>query len=105
MEKPEISEYIKNDPSELSNAEILIGYQKYSKALWKYADHLESKLKPIESSSGVIWRCDEGVFRGEDGEKVFTKGVEYKQIQTGFIWVIDDEGHKHDIKKYKFTSI
>ena len=41
MKRPKISEYIKKDPSELSNSDVLLGYQKYAKAIDKYADHLE----------------------------------------------------------------
>ncbi|MFZ3564042.1 hypothetical protein [Tenacibaculum finnmarkense] len=33
MERPKIDNYIKKDPSELTTGEILIGYQKYAKAL------------------------------------------------------------------------
>ena len=41
MKRPDISDYIKQDPSELSNAELLIGYQNYSKVMDKYVDHIE----------------------------------------------------------------
>ena len=58
VKRPEIKEYIKLDPSELSNAEIMIGYKKYSKAMVKYADHLEQ----INSSNPII-----------EGEKVIAK--------------------------------
>lgn len=40
MKQPNIKDYIKLDPSELSTGEILIGYQKYAKALEKYVNHL-----------------------------------------------------------------
>ena len=36
MERPKIDNYIKQDPSELTTGEILIGYQKYAKALDDY---------------------------------------------------------------------
>jgi hypothetical protein len=49
MEKPEISNYIKKDPSELTTGEILIGYQKYAKALEKY---IEDQLHIHD----VVWR-------------------------------------------------
>lgn len=42
MKIPKIEDYIKKDPSELTTAEILIGYQKYAKALEKY---IECKLQ------------------------------------------------------------
>jgi hypothetical protein len=66
-------------------------------------DQVESAINN-EVLDPVIWRCDEDVI-DEDYIKVFTKGSEYPQIPTGLLWVIDDEGHTHDIKKYKFTSI
>jgi hypothetical protein len=60
--------------------------------------------KDNEVLGDVIWRCDEDVI-DEDSIKVFTKGYEYQQIPTELLWVIDDEGDKHDINNYKFTSI
>lgn len=51
MKKPEISNYIKKDPSELTTGEILIGYQKYAKALEKY---IEEQLRIHD----VVWRSE-----------------------------------------------
>jgi hypothetical protein len=66
MKRPKIEEYIKQDPSELTTGEILIGSQKYAKALDSYinkqlilsgvsiSDSLDIKIKTIEHVDELI---------------------------------------------------
>jgi hypothetical protein len=99
---------------EYKNIEFQIKQYQMLEAKGELTEYAQGKLNGIlevmniakdnEVLGDVIWRCDEDVF-DDDSIKVFTKGCEYTQIPTGLLWVIDDEGHKHDINKYKFTSI
>ena len=70
MEKPEISNYIKKDPSELTIGEILIGYQKYAKALEKYIEE-QLRIQDVVGQSEQL--CD------HSGDEVLHQG-------NGFIY-------------------
>jgi hypothetical protein len=74
MKIPDISDYIKKDPSELTNSEILVGYQNYSKALEMYIEKMNSsndiqnvskvfapdaRVKITENTSGHEFDIDE----------------------------------------------
>lgn len=58
MEKPKISNYIKKDPSELTTGEILIGYQKYAKALEKYIEE-QLRIHDVVGRSEQCSGCEE----------------------------------------------
>lgn len=81
MKKPELKDFIKKDPSELSNGQIIAGYQDYVKALEIYIDHLESERaretarKALEEFAPKILDSFSLYMHEEFGESVCDYGI------------------------------